>query len=176
MAFEIKAPDRFILATRPWIFLGGTIDMGASENWQAKTVQQLSDYPGTILNPRRDDWDSSWVQNMESDQFVEQVQWELEAQEQADLLAFVFLAGSQSPITLLELGLAVAQESNVVVYCPTGYWRFGNVEIICARYGLVHCLTIDSFDRTLRCRYVELSLGGKVAPLPGVEEPVSESV
>ena len=44
------------------IFLGGSIEMGTAELWQKKIISELSDLPIQFLNPRRDDWDSSWTQ------------------------------------------------------------------------------------------------------------------
>src|SRR5262249_13162647 len=41
----------------------------------------------------------------------------------------------KSPITLLELGL-FARSGKLVVCCPVGFWRRGNIEVVCARYGI----------------------------------------
>jgi hypothetical protein len=41
---------------------------------------------------------------------------------------------TKAPISLLELGL-FARSDRVVVGCPDGFWRRGNVEIVCQRYG-----------------------------------------
>jgi hypothetical protein len=46
-----------------------------------------------------------------------------------------FAPGTQAPITLLELGL-VAPSGKLIVSCPDGFWRKGNVEIVCARFGV----------------------------------------
>jgi hypothetical protein len=131
---EIKAPNRFVGSPHPRIFLCGSIEMGAAENWQQRIVRELHSVSGTILNPRRDDWDSSWVQSIRNSQFVEQVEWELEAQERSDLILVNFDPATKSPITLLELGLFSEQE--MIVCCPGGYWRKGNVDIVCRRYGI----------------------------------------
>jgi hypothetical protein len=32
-----------------------------------------------VLNPRREDWDSSWIQSIDNPQFREQVEWEIYA-------------------------------------------------------------------------------------------------
>jgi hypothetical protein len=42
---------------------------------------------------------------------------------------------SQAPVSLLELGLHVAG-GKMVVSCPDGYWRKGNVDIVCERFGV----------------------------------------
>ena len=60
------------------IFLAGSIEMGKSENWQTKVETYFEDLSAyTILNPRRDDWDSTWEQDFENPNFYQQVNWEL---------------------------------------------------------------------------------------------------
>jgi hypothetical protein len=46
-----------------------------------------------------------------------------------------FAPDTKSPITLLELGLA-SRSGRLVVCCPAGFWRRGNVEVVCARHGV----------------------------------------
>ncbi len=94
-----------------------------------------------MLNPRRDDWDSSWEQTVSNDKFREQVLWELRAQENADLRVYYFDPNTKSPITLLELGLFKDKKS--IVCCPDGYWRKGNVEIVCLRYNISLVYTFE---------------------------------
>lgn len=132
---EILAPKPYNGSPRPWIFLCGSIEMGAAEQWQKVIVAALKDVKGTVLNPRREDWDSSWKQSIHDPQFYEQVTWELAAQEQADLILVNFDPQTKAPITLLELGL-FAPDRQVVVHCPEGYWRKGNVDIVCERWGV----------------------------------------
>ncbi len=43
--------------------------------------------------------------------------------------------GMQSPISLMELGLH-AQSGKLIVCCPDGFWRKGNVQIVCAKWGI----------------------------------------
>src|SRR5687767_10324170 len=117
------------------VFLAGSIEMGRAEPWQAAVEQALADLDVFILNPRRDAWDASWEQSITNPDFRGQVEWELDAQEQASLIAMYFAPATQAPITLLELGL-FARSGKVVVCCPEGFWRRGNVEVVCARYGV----------------------------------------
>jgi hypothetical protein len=124
------------------VFLAGTIEMGTGEDWQPRAIQALSGKVGAIFNPRREDWDSSWKQSITDPQFAGQVNWELDHIARADLVYFYFDPASKSPITLLELGLVsgtgelIAGMPNAVVCCPGGFWRRGNIEIICARYKI----------------------------------------
>ena len=138
---EIKAPEPIDNA-RMHVFLAGSIEMGAAEKWQEKVVAALTGYNVTVLNPRRADWDSSWVQSIDNAQFKEQVDWELTAMQLADVIAMYFDPNTKSPITLLELGLH-ARNGKLIVCCPEGYWRKGNVDVVCNRYYVPQVTTID---------------------------------
>lgn len=131
----IKAPSKVIIKATPVIFLAGSIEQGKAEKWQEMVAHDLRDRIGTILDPRRDEWDSSWEQEMGDNQFTEQVQWELSAMEKANEILMYFDSDTKSPITLLELGLH-ASSGKLTVCCPDGFWRKGNVDIVCNRYGI----------------------------------------
>jgi len=150
---EIKSPCK--LEWRPdetAIFLGGSIEMGTAEDWQSKLVNELVDKNVVSLNPRRDQWDSSWEQSINNPLFREQVNWELNALEAADLVVFYFDPKTLAPITLLELGLHAHLGQRVIVCCPSGYWRRGNVEIVCDRYNLKFTNTFDDLVQELKHR------------------------
>lgn len=129
---EIQSPNPFTDLTTLSVFLGGSIEMDTAERWQDRLKTDLGDYPVTLLNPRRDDWNSDIVQSASDPVFAQQVNWELDAITSADLILFYFDPNTKSPITLLELGLFASQD-NVIVCCPDGFWRKGNVEIVCSR-------------------------------------------
>jgi hypothetical protein len=130
----VKAPNIINNSPAPFIFLAGSIEMNTAEDWQKDIEKFLEPYEGTLLNPRRDHWDSSWKQSVENKHFVEQVEWELYGLEVSDLIVLYFDPNTKSPITLLELGL-YAKSGKLMVCCPEGYWRRGNVEITCKRYS-----------------------------------------
>jgi hypothetical protein len=117
------------------LFLAGSIEMGAASAWQDRVIAALGDRALTILNPRRPDWDSSWRQSIDDVRFKEQVDWELDGLERATRIAMYFDPATRAPVTLCELGL-VARSGRLVVACPDGFWRKGNVEVVCARYGV----------------------------------------
>lgn len=132
---EIQAPHRFEDTPGRRLFLAGSIEMGTAEDWQARVRDHLSDLDRlVVLNPRRDDWDASWRQSIDDPRFRQQVEWELDALEAADLVAMYLHPDTRAPISLLELGLFV-RAKRLLVCCPEGYWRRGNVEVVCARYG-----------------------------------------
>jgi hypothetical protein len=140
----IKAPAEPYGTSYPRIFLAGSIEMGMADNWQDRLADALKLYQGTLLNPRRDNWDSTWEQKASNPQFSEQVNWELDHIEASDLVLMYFDPNTKSPITLLELGLlANRKRTNLIVCCPDGFWRKGNVEIVCNRHAIKLLNTFD---------------------------------
>jgi hypothetical protein len=131
------------------IFLGGSIDMGNAENWQAKVEQKLSDKKVVLFNPRRDDWNKEWKPISSDTNFRKQVEWELNALEKADIIIMNFAPNSQSPISLLELGL-YTKSKKLMVVCPEGYWRKGNVDILCEKYRVKTFATIDDLIEEIK--------------------------
>ena len=122
-------------SARKSVFLAGSIEMGVAENWQDRVGKFFHDLGYDIFNPRREEWDSSWDQKFENPQFYQQVNWELNALESADLVIMYFDPSTKSPISLLELGL-FARSGKLRVVCPDGFWRKGNVEITCNYYKI----------------------------------------
>jgi hypothetical protein len=136
MARVVKPPAPLPLDSRkPSVFLAGSIEMGLAEDWQAQVERVLADLDAVILNPRRDAWDAAWEQSIQHPLFREQVEWELAGLEQATVVAMYFAPATKAPVTLLELGLC-ARDGRLLVCCPPGYWRRGNVEVVCRRYGV----------------------------------------
>lgn len=139
---EFKAPEKLDLDGNSNIFLAGSIEMGVAELWQDRVVSALADEEVNIFNPRRDDWDSSWEQKIENAQFNEQVNWELAALELANTILLYFDPTTKAPISLLEFGLHTRSEK-LIVFCPEGFYRKGNVDIVCEKYGVKQ---VNSFD------------------------------
>jgi hypothetical protein len=139
--FEVIKPPYRKLS----IFLAGSIEMGIAEDWQSKIEKELDGLDVTIYNPRRDSWDSSWVQSIHNEQFREQVEWELDHLDKSDVIVMYFDENTKSPISLLELGL-YASSGKMIVYCPEGFWRKGNVDIVSKRYDIRQ---VNSFSELL---------------------------
>jgi hypothetical protein len=133
----------------PAIFLAGSIDMGKAERWDKKVIESLSGVPCVVINPRRKQWDSSWVQSIDNQQFKEQVEWELQGLENATLIAMCLTRDSKAPISLLELGLH-AIDGKMIVFCPDGFYRKGNVDVVCSRYGVPVFGDFDEFTAAIR--------------------------
>jgi Nucleoside 2-deoxyribosyltransferase like len=145
---EVKAPSPPELERR--IFLAGSIEMGLAGQWQERIVKAMSNISGlVILNPRRDNWDSSWEQRADNPQFSAQVNWELDMLDAADIVVMYLAPGTKSPISLLELGLC-AHSGKLRVCCPEGFWRRGNVEIVCLRHRIPLFETLDGLIADLR--------------------------
>jgi hypothetical protein len=117
------------------VFLAGSIEMGHADDWQSVLANELGALDVIVMNPRRDAWDATWRQRIDEPAFRAQVEWELTGLDRADVIAMWFAPETAAPITLLELGLHV-QGGRLVVGCPDGYWRKGNVEVVCARFGI----------------------------------------
>jgi hypothetical protein len=125
---------------KPSVFLAGSIEMDQAIDWQKQCEKAL--YPTfNVFNPRREQWDSTWTQTMDNPYFREQVEWELEALEEADHILLFFAEGTKSPISLLEFGL-YAESGKLLVVCEEGFWRKGNVDIICHRYSIQQYQTL----------------------------------
>jgi len=137
----------------PSVFMAGSIDLGRSVDWQSELAESLADMPGTLLNPRRTQWDATWATEAQCEPFRGQVEWELSGMEAAGRIAFYFAPQSQAPVTLMELGLA-ARTGKAIVCCPAGYWRKGNVDVVCTRYGIPSVSSLPELGQFLR-RYIQ---------------------
>lgn len=143
----ITAPEP-IHIKHPSIFLAGSIEQDTASRWQDALIKKLNHRNITILNPRRKFWDPDWEQSISNPNFREQVDWELKAMEKADMIFMYFDPETKSPITLLELGL-FAKSKKLMVYCPNGYWRKGNVDFICEKYRIDQLENIDAFTTVI---------------------------
>ncbi|MCV6637467.1 nucleoside 2-deoxyribosyltransferase domain-containing protein [Candidatus Albibeggiatoa sp. nov. NOAA] len=149
MATVYKPPQVVDFAARPSVFFAGTIDNGNSEDWQASVETKLADLDVSILNPRRDNWDASWEQTIHNPQFKQQVVWELNGLDAVSVIFMYFAPNSQSPITLLELGL-MAESKKMLLVSPQGFWRRGNIEVVAERYQIPLIDDLDTGIEMLR--------------------------
>lgn len=150
---ETKAPNVWGNA-KPAIFMAGSIEMGKADNWQERLVKLLPD-SWELLNPRRDNWDPSWVQDPPSEKFKEQVNWELKAMAYSDIVSIYFDPNTKSPVSLLEFGL-YARTAKLIVCCPPGFWRRGNLIITCERYGVPFVDSIEELASAIKLRLSSL--------------------
>ncbi|KAI2462817.1 hypothetical protein F4781DRAFT_172385 [Annulohypoxylon bovei var. microspora] len=142
-----KEPHRGIKS----VFLAGTTTKTDDRDWREVLAESLLDLPLTVINPYRPDWNSSWREDITCDPFREQVEWELEMQDGADIIVFYFHPVTEAPISLLELGLC-ARAGKAIVVCPEGYKKRGNVQIVCQKYGLETVENLDMLKRVITKR------------------------
>jgi len=170
---EIKSPEIEQVGDSFGIFLAGTIDGGKAVDWQREMSVTLStiysnrkDRSVVVYNPRRDAWDPSWAADMSEPKFREQVGWEAEHMDDCDLVVMNLLGGSDSIISMLELGLLAKEEpmvyvprmrddfvergwknaarctgsdfpKKIIVLCSDEFRRKGNVDFICERHSIL---------------------------------------
>lgn len=148
------------------VFLAGSIEQDKVSKWQDRVWQALKDIPSLgVLNPRRDNWDASWKQEIDDKNFNEQVTWELLGLENVDMVAMYFDPSTKSPITLCELGLLSNRFTvftpRTVVCCPKGFYRKGNVDIVCKRYGHKMVETLEDLIEEIKTEFKYLHELGK---------------
>ena len=145
----IYAPSDEIPRGVKSVFLAGTTSKVDTTDWREALTTSLFDTPITIYNPYRADWDSSWREDINFAPYREQVEWELEKQDQADIVVIYFHPATQAPISLLELGVCVRAPSKAIVVCPEGYWKRGNVQIVCNKFGVEMVDTVDGLKEAI---------------------------
>jgi hypothetical protein len=139
----VQSPSSIDVASSAMrLFLAGSIDLGMAEDWQAWIVNRLRDLDVVVFNPRRATWTPATPAESEPEKVLQQINWELDAIERSDLVAFYFAPGTKSPISLLELGL-IARQKQAIVCCPPGFWRKTNVDVVCERFGIEQ---VDSLE------------------------------
>lgn len=153
MSILIKAPDSIVHTARKSIFLAGTIDLGKSVDWQSCVAKELAEYDVAIFNPRREVWNNSIdPKDAESEFLKEQILWELNALDKADII-ILWLAGSASPISLLEMGL-FARSGKLIVGCDSSFYRYANVFWTCQHTG---CTLVQDLNSVIELARMKLN-------------------
>lgn len=163
--FVVYKPPHRPTVDRPSVILYGSISQDADVNWRTELASALSDLPIAILNPHRDDWDSSWVEDISFPKFKEQTEWEMDYAKVADVIAFHLGQDTLAPISLLELGM-YAGSGKAVVCCHPKFKKRGNVQMVCARYGIQLMDELDELKEEVRRRFVD-KLGQENRIKPG---------
>lgn len=145
----IHAPSEEPITGVKSVFLAGTTTAVGNIDWREKLSAALRGYPITIFNPNRPDWDSTWREDVNFGPYREQVLWELDKQEKADLVIVYFHPATVAPVSLLEFGLSARIPAKVVAIAPKGYSKRGNVQIVCQKYGIDFLEDIDSLDEII---------------------------
>ncbi len=78
------------------------------------------------------------------------MEWELDGIEQSDYVCFYFDPATKSPVSLLEFGLAIGLDKQVLIACPTGFWRKGNIDVLAKRKSLTVHESLEALLLTLQ--------------------------
>jgi len=116
------------------VYLVGNIEMGIAPKWQMDITKHFSSLPIIVLNPRQNHWNTNLKQDISNPEFHKQVQWKLKYQEKAIVIAIYLQPGTISLISLMELGLFI-KTKKMVICCPDGFHRKGNVQVMCNKYN-----------------------------------------
>ena len=139
------------------VFFAGTIDNGESDDWQKELYCNVAMHDNlvitmgenyvtpeklniTIFNPRRDEWNPEFS----NEDVIEQIKWEQEKLDEADLIVMVLRDDSKSPISLLELGL-YGPGGKMIVFCSDKFYRYNNVKLTCEKYLIPFEETTDLY-------------------------------
>ena len=107
---------------KPVLFLAGGITN--CPNWQEKIVNYLKNEDIYILNPRRKNFPIDDPNASE-----EQIRWEFNALQLADIISFWFPKETLCPITLYELGFWNNSEKPIIIGMDKKYKRKQDVII-----------------------------------------------
>lgn len=144
MAQVVIAPNRYPQEGFK-VYLAGAIDMGDAVNWQQEVIAQFADTEGIILlNPRRSEFTDAMEQS--------QIEWELEAMENADLILMWFPKASEAPISLLEMGLYL-RSGKLLIGVEDGYYRQKNIELTTRRYNVPVFYTLNELIHQVKIRF-----------------------
>lgn len=148
------------------LFLAGSIESNKAERWQDKMIDELSDLEITICNPRRPDYDAAQAPVFSNPYFRGQVDWETKYLRKVSTAVFYFDPKTISAITLHELGWMAERNKpragrytsypgpldlqRLLVYCPSGYFRQGNVEHTCHEYNIPFFTEYSPFSTATR--------------------------
>lgn len=138
--------------SKKYVFLGGSIENGKAKDWQKDMTEFYTSLGYGVFNPRRDDWNADWKQDFTNPQFFQQVIWELNALDNADLILFYIDPATVSPITLYEFG-RYSTSGKVTMVCPDGFFRKGNIDIACFKDNIPLFDTLEDYKRYFQYIY-----------------------
>jgi len=104
------------------LFIAGWIS--GCPDWQTEFKSFFKDSALTLLNPRREHYD---INNKAAE--IEQITWEHEHLEKADIISFWFWKETICPIVLYELGKYITSNKEIYLWIDPQYQRKSDVEI-----------------------------------------------
>lgn len=178
---HIKPPTELLKdPTRYDIFLAGSIEQGKAEEWQKafyEEIYKMRPKPNVAMfNPRRDDWDPNWDAIKDKKKLEEQIEWELEHLEKANLIVMYLQPGTISPVSLLELGLFAREvyvmKKQMIVLCPEGFHRKTNIDVVCQYYDITMAKDMNDLIKKTKACIKEFH---SAMPLPNIQEEIKEA-
>lgn len=154
----IRAPARPQQTHRLSIFLGGTASDTGEPDWRDTLNKGLADQAVAIFDPKRDDWDSTWREDFSDTRWADQIQWELDMQDTADIIVVLFHGVTAAPISLAEMGMA-ARTGKLIACALDGYCKKGYVEAVCRKFKAPFVRSEDELRRVVMERLGELRAG-----------------
>ncbi|KAK5634192.1 hypothetical protein RRF57_009906 [Xylaria bambusicola] len=145
----IRAPSEEPITGVKSVFLAGTTTAVGNADWRESISALLAAYPITLFDPNRPDWDSTWREDITFHPYREQVLWELDKQEKADLVVVYFHPATVAPISLLEFGLSARVPGKVIAVAPEGYSKRANVQLVCQKYSIEFLDAIDTLHEAI---------------------------
>jgi len=112
---------------RIFIFLAGSIDYSIN-NWRNQLSEKFSDQYH-FLDPTHHN-----LSCLSNEELKKHIQWELDGLSIADLIILNLLPNSQSPISLVEMGLYV-KSGKLIVICPKEFYKSRYVYTLCEKYN-----------------------------------------
>ena len=97
-----------------------------------------------LISPRRPEF----TPDMED----EQIKWELDALEKADLIMMWFPAAAKAPVSFLETGLYMSS-GKLVIGVEQGFYRQRNLELTCGYYGIPIWNSLDELVEEVTRRH-----------------------
>ena len=125
--------------------IGGNVELTSlCKDWQSEMTEFFTSLGYGVFNPRRDDFDLSCKQEFSNGEFFQQVMWELNALDIADIILFYIDPTTIAPITLYEFG-RYSTSGKCYMVCPDGFFRKGNIDIACHKDNIPLFDTLDNF-------------------------------
>ncbi|ORY61548.1 uncharacterized protein BCR38DRAFT_440519 [Pseudomassariella vexata] len=125
------------------VFLAGSTAKTDTADWRIAVSDSLADLPLTVFNPFRADWGRDWT-DLACRPYREQIEWELDMQERADVVLVYLHPVTDAPVSMLELGLCV-RSGKAVVCVPEGFRSRANVLLVCAKFEVEVVEGIEGF-------------------------------
>ena len=125
------------------VFFSSTAEINSFLPWQNLILKELIDEEIVCFNPFRNAWDLAWeeVDDYE-DKYKNQVLWELQALDQANLIVMYFCSNVKAPVSLLEFGLQ-AKSGKLLICCAKDFWRKKFIDVVCKQYGISQACSLE---------------------------------